>query len=638
MTDLSIIIVNYNVKDYLFKCLNSIFQSKCKLTIEVIVIDNNSTDGSVQFLKNQFNDVKFIPLDQNYGFGKANNIGIKYATGKYILLLNPDTLLDENTIANLYQYMELNPNVGISTCKLLNGDGTFQEVCRRGFPSPIAAFSKLFGIQNFFPKSKILGKYNLTYLDENEINEVDAVSGAFMFFRGDLLHQINGFDEDFFMYGEDLDICYRTHKLGYQIMYVPETSTIHYKGESTKRSNINHIKVFFDAMQIFVKKHYAKSYFFLSFLRLGIFLRSIISYILKYKRDYTIMALDTIILIIGLLIGTKIVFHHFLGFPDYAYPIVFLVPPAILILLMILIGEYFENNQRISRAFFAYTILFMALSTLTYFFPDFRFSRGTLLFMTGFSILWSSILRIAIMFYDKYKGNYLYNNILIIGDENTYNSIINEFGSISPGAYQIVGYVTDTSIYNDKWLGTPEHLEEIIRENSVNNIIISDKKWTFENIKQYLKSGFRNQVKFHFATQYADFVVSQIINDILNSTPNINNFKYTLLRYRLIKRSFDIFISTIILLYIYPLAIFTKNGKNRINNLIDIIKGSKTLIGIIPGSSFDDTFKPGLINFMNINKNKTYDNQTIYKLNEFYLKNYSLSLDFDILLRKILGK
>ncbi len=639
MADISVVIVNYNVKDYLYKCLNSIINSNGNLKIEIIVVDNNSTDGSIEFLQTKFNDVIFVPLNQNLGFGKANNIGIKKSVGKYILLLNPDTLIEDNTLINLYQFMENNIEVGVSTCKILNGDGSFQESCRRGFPTPIAAFSKLFGVQKFFPNSKILGQYNLTYLDENEINEVEAVSGSFMFFRGELLKKIGGFDEDFFMYGEDLDICYRVKKLNYKIMYVPESSTIHYKGESTKRSNINDIKVFFDAMQIFVKKHYSKSYFFLSFLRIGIFLRAIISYLIKFKRDYIVMAFDITSIIIGLMIGTNIVFGQLFGFPDYAYPIVFIIPPAILILIMILIGEYFENNQRISRSFFAFTILFMTLSTFTYFFPDFRFSRGVLLFMTAYAIFWSSILRIILMLMDKYKGDNPSNNILIIGDETTYTRIINEFGTINPGSYHILGFVSDTSYSqpNNQWLGTPEHLEEIIRENSINNIIISDKKWTFDYIKQYLKFGFGNKVKFHFASQYSDFIVSQIINDVINSTPNITNYKYSLLRYRLIKRTFDLFISSIMLIVLLPFSLNSK-VKNITNNLIEVVKSKKTLIGIIPNCINSNSYKEGLINFQNINKNKNYDNQTIDKLNEFYLKNYSLSLDFDILLRKILGK
>ena len=639
MTDISVVIVNYNVKDYLYKCLNSIVSSTGELNIEIFVVDNNSTDGSIEFLQPKFNDVNFIKLDQNLGFGKANNIGINQAKGKYILLLNPDTLLENNTLINLFSFMEANPDVGISTCKILNGDGTFQESCRRGFPTPLAAFSKLFGIQKFFPKSKVLGRYNLTFLDENEIAEVEAISGSFMFFKGDLLKKIGGFDEDFFMYGEDLDICYRVNKLNYKIMYVPQTSTIHYKGESTKRSNINDIKVFFDAMQIFVKKHYSKSFFFLTFLRLGIFLRAMISYLLKYKRDYFVMLFDTSLLIIGLLLGTKIVFGQFLGFPDYAYPIVFIIPPLLLIMLMILIGEYFENKQRISGTIFAFTILFMTLSTLTYFFPDFRFSRGALLFMSGFSIIGSSILRIILMLFDKYRGGDQFNKILIIGDEKAFNNIINEFGMINPGSYHILGFVSDNpSISNNRWLGTPEHLEDIIKENSINNIIISDKKWTFDYIKQYLKSGYGKKVKFHFASQYSEFIVSQIISDVINNSPNITNYRYSLIRYRIIKRGLDIVFSILLMIILSPIIIFSKKTRNRIQLLKSVLKGSKTLIGLIPGGTFSHTYKSGLIHFKNINKNKNYDNQTIDKLNEYYLKNYSLSLDFDILLGKILGK
>ncbi|HRP01087.1 MAG TPA: glycosyltransferase [Candidatus Kapabacteria bacterium] len=641
MFDISIVIVNYNVKDYLFQCLNSILNSKNDLKIEIIVVDNNSSDNSIALLEPKFDKVNFIQLNENLGFGKANNIGINKSNGKYTLLLNPDTLLSDNTLSYLFKYMEENSDVAISTCKILNGDGTFQQACRRGFPTPMAAFSKLFGLQKIFPNSKVFGKYNLSYLNDNEINEVEAISGSFMFFRSKILKQIGGFDEDFFMYGEDLDICYRVKKLHQKIMFLPETSTIHYKGESTKRSNANDIKIFFDAMQIFVTKHYSKSFFFLSFLKLGIFLRSVFSYLLRYKRDFALIVADALTIIIAVIIGTYIVFGSFFAFPSYAYPIVFILPPIILISIMILIGEYFENDHRISKSFFGMTILFMTLSTLTYFFPDFRFSRGIVLFTTILGIISASISRIILQLYDKYQGNNKISNILIVGDEQNYNTFIREFGLLNPGSFQIFGYVNErppTGNTTNSWLGKPEQLESIIKDNLINNIIIADKTWNIDSIKQTLNSGGALRVKYHFASQYSDFLASQIINDILNNTINNNSYRYTLLRYRIIKRLFDIVISLLLLIILLPFSLFLTSANKFTKELYQVFKGRKTIIGIIPEAKYKENFKHSLINFKNLNKNKIYDNQTIDKLNEFYLKNYSLSLDFDILLRKILGK
>jgi len=280
--DLSIIIVNYNVKDYLADCLNSIRQSVNNLLIEIIVVDNNSKDDSKLFLTPLFPEVKFIWLDENFGFGKANNIAIKQAKGKYILMLNPDTIVAEDTLFNMFQYMENNPQVGITGCKVLNSDGTFQISCKRGFPTPWASFCKLFGLQKLFPKYKLFSKYNLTYLSENEIHKVDAVSGCFMFCDGALIKQIGGFDERYFMFAEDLDLCTQVQLKNRDIMYVPNCCITHFKGESTKRSDLFAVEQMYNAMKQFADKYYSGSKFLIFLIKIGIFVRKFFSF---YKKS-----------------------------------------------------------------------------------------------------------------------------------------------------------------------------------------------------------------------------------------------------------------------------------------------------------------------------------------------------------------
>ncbi|MCX6146030.1 MAG: glycosyltransferase family 2 protein, partial [Candidatus Kapabacteria bacterium] len=201
--DISIVIVNYNVKDFLLQCLRSIEKSITKRKYEIIVVDNNSTDESIEFLSPKFEKVNFISLNDNLGFGKANNVGFDKASGKYLLILNPDTIISEDTLDKMYDFMELNPEIGISGCKVLNQDGSFQVTCRRGFPTPWASFTKLFGLQKIFPNSKFFAQYNQTYKNIDESYEIDAVIGAFMFCRFDIIRNIGGFDPDYFMYGED---------------------------------------------------------------------------------------------------------------------------------------------------------------------------------------------------------------------------------------------------------------------------------------------------------------------------------------------------------------------------------------------------------------------------------------------------
>ena len=205
--DLSIIIVNYNVKEFLQNLIHSIEKASSNLTKEIIIIDNASDDGSVDFIKEKFPQIKLIANQTNLGFGKANNQGLKISTGDYILFINPDTLVSENTLETIISFLKQNPQIGLAGCKIINDNGTFYLPCKRGFPGPWASFTKLTGLSKLFPKSKIFAKYNMTYLDENETHEVDAVSGSFMMIPRTIYNKIGGFDEQFFMYGEDLDLC-----------------------------------------------------------------------------------------------------------------------------------------------------------------------------------------------------------------------------------------------------------------------------------------------------------------------------------------------------------------------------------------------------------------------------------------------
>ncbi len=214
MIDLSIIIVNYNVKEFLLNLLESIQQAAKNISTEIIVVDNNSNDDSITTINEKFPSVITIQNNSNVGFGAANNQGLEISKGKYILLINPDTLVKENTFEQMIKFLEENLQVGIAGCKVLNPDGSLQLACRRSFPKPWVSFTKVTGLSKLFPKSKLFAKYNLTYLDENETYEVDAISGSFMMFNRNTFEKVGGFDTDFFMYGEDLDLCYRVQKAG----------------------------------------------------------------------------------------------------------------------------------------------------------------------------------------------------------------------------------------------------------------------------------------------------------------------------------------------------------------------------------------------------------------------------------------
>jgi GT2 family glycosyltransferase len=257
MIKLSIIIVNYNVKHFLEQALNSIFQSNTSFEYEVLVVDNYSADGSVEMLIANLPQVKVFAEKQNHGFSKGNNIAIKKSKGEFVLLLNPDTVLEEDTLEKVVEFMDKHKDVGGLGVKMMDGSGKFLPESKRGFPTPMAAFYKMSGLASLFPGSKKFGQYHLTYLDKNQTQEVDVLSGAFMLLRKSVLDNIGLLDETFFMYGEDIDLSYRIKKEGFKNFYFADTKIIHFKGESTKKGSLNYVRVFYQAMIIFLEKHYS---------------------------------------------------------------------------------------------------------------------------------------------------------------------------------------------------------------------------------------------------------------------------------------------------------------------------------------------------------------------------------------------
>src|SRR5687767_4903679 len=274
---LSVVIVNYNVREFLEQCLVSVQKSINYLNneAEIIIIDNNSTDGSIEYLQPGFPGVKFISNNENLGFAKACNQGIERTSGEYVLFLNPDTIVPADCFQKCISFFKSHNDAGALGVKMLNEKGKYLKESKRGFPSPAASFFKLFGLAAIFPRSKLFAKYYLGYLDENNNQEVDTIAGAFMMIPREVLERVGGFDESFFMYGEDIDLSYRIKKAGYKNHYLAETSITHFKGKSTQQKNTDYTKVFYNAMDIFVKKHYMKekNFLFLIFIRTGIGIR-----------------------------------------------------------------------------------------------------------------------------------------------------------------------------------------------------------------------------------------------------------------------------------------------------------------------------------------------------------------------------
>ena len=276
MMDTSIIIVSYNTKEVLKNCIESVYANTKDLNFEVIVVDNDSKDGTKELITRTFSKHKnflYIQNRENYGFSKANNIGIKKSSGKFVLFLNSDTLFNQNTIKKMIDFMSKFPKCGAATCKVLLTTGAIDDSCHRGFPTPWNAFCHFSGLSKIFPRTKLFGGYNLGFLDLSKTHTIDALAGSFMFVRREAGEDAGWWDEDYFFYGEDLDFCYTLWHKGWEVYYYPDTFITHLKGVSGGIKKVSKkittadektrklaTKWRFNAMRIFYKKHYEQKY------------------------------------------------------------------------------------------------------------------------------------------------------------------------------------------------------------------------------------------------------------------------------------------------------------------------------------------------------------------------------------------
>ncbi len=283
---LSIIIVNYNVKYFLEQCLLSVIKACKSISAEIIVVDNHSTDGSREFFKGRFPQVQFLWQNENAGFAKANNKALELARGETILFLNPDTIIPEDCLEKCLAFLTQHQHTGALGVKMIDGSGRYLPESKRGFPTALTSFCKITGLTKLFPGSSIASRYYMGHLPKDRNATIDVVAGAFMMVDRKLLEKLGGFDEDYFMYAEDIDLSYRIQKEGYQNIYFADTVIIHFKGESTAKQSAEYVRNFYGAMILFVQKHYSKlpGIFFTLLLKLLIQVKLLT--ISKQKADY----------------------------------------------------------------------------------------------------------------------------------------------------------------------------------------------------------------------------------------------------------------------------------------------------------------------------------------------------------------
>lgn len=380
---LSVIIVNYNVKYFLEQCLFSVTKACSGMDAEIIVVDNNSTDGSRSWLEPAFPTVKFYWNSANVGFAKANNQALATAKGEYILFLNPDTILPEDCITRCIAFFKDNPEAGALGIRMVDGSGKFLKESKRAFPSPLTSLFKLSGFARLFPRSKLFARYHLGHLPEDKNHEVDVLAGAFMMIPKKVLDEIGNFDERFFMYGEDVDLSFRIQKAGYRNYYFSESTIIHFKGESTKRGSLNYVRLFYKAMSFFVKKHYSgsKAGIFIFLIQAAIMIRAFFSAIGNLLKKIGLPVLDAAI-ILSVFWVTRLWWGNYIRQEEnYSPNVLFIAFPAFTALFLItayytgLYDKGYKRSQLVRSAAIAALVLLSVYALL----PDsVRFSRGIL--------------------------------------------------------------------------------------------------------------------------------------------------------------------------------------------------------------------------------------------------------------------
>jgi GT2 family glycosyltransferase len=471
---ISVVIVSYNVREYLDACLQSVYHAAETFpgAVEVIVVDNDSRDGTVTLLKPRYPEATWLKSDRNLGFGTGCNRGVAMSTQDLLLFLNPDTLVAVNTFQVMWDFFQAQgEHVGVAGCKIVNRDGSLQLACKRSFPSPQVAAFKFVGLSGLFPKSRVFGKYNLTFLDENKTHEVDAVSGSFLCIKAPLFRQIGGFDEDFFMYGEDLDICFRVKLLGKRNFYHPETTVIHFKGESAKSRPLRSFLYFYEAMVIFSKKHFELRALPLTVFYLGVtvlaFLNFVYSRFQKWPRW-----LSDLVLVNFILAAVTFGYMNYLGMASPYHtdrPLYFfwhaLVSVSVLA-PMAYIGDYGRFVQKLRTVFATLCVSFLGFFAMSFFIKEEAYSRVAFalagLFSIGSLTAWRFLATQGGRFWAKIMGST--KRVAIIGEDERAVKLSVLFQQERLPGYEFVGFIR---LGND---GRATKPSQAIRQNAIGDL------------------------------------------------------------------------------------------------------------------------------------------------------------------------
>jgi GT2 family glycosyltransferase len=642
---LSIIIVNYNVKYFLEQALHSVRKAIHGIDAEVFVVDNHSVDGSCEMVKRKFPEVILIENKENTGFSKANNQAIKQSKGEYVLLLNPDTVVEEDCFIKTVAFMDQTPDAGALGVKMIDGKGHFLPESKRGLPTPKVAFYKMFGFAAVFPKSKRFGEYHLGYLDKNKTHAVEVLAGAFMLLRKSVLEKIGLLDEDYFMYGEDIDLSYRISKSGYKNYYFPDTTIIHYKGESTKKTSINYVFIFYRAMITFAQKHYTQKHaqLFSFLINIAIYIRAGISIIMRLVQKLYMPVLDFVFMYGGMFLVKEYWEHHIKAVEGDYFPSTFMTVNSFIYSLLWVIGLYLADAYEKPRSFLSILngILFGSLSISVFyaFAPEgYRFSRAVIVLGALSSMLIAYLIRLMVYTVRNKKLNLameLDTKTVIVGNKNEVLRV-QDLLIKSKATCEYAGYVSIDAgeETDDHFLGNVTQLSEIVELFKVEEIIFCSKDISAQQIIQWMGTIRKSDIQFKIVPEESLFIIGSNSKNAPGDfyTLEINLSLNTPIQLKK-KRIFDILVSMLLIPISPILLIFINKRFNYFSNIFKVLFGEKTWVGY---AEFENTnlpkIKTGVLTPLDSIGKKNINKVTAQKLNFLYAKDYSIEKDLFILL------
>ncbi len=640
---LSVIIVNYNVKHFLEQCLHAVIKASRNIPTEVFVVDNHSADGSNQLVKEKFPSVHLIENSENAGFSKANNQAIRIAKGKYILLLNPDTVVEEDTFTKTTAFMDQHPEAGGLGVKMIDGKGNFLPESKRGLPTPWVAFCKMSGLSKLFPRSRKFGEYHLSYLDNNLIHSVDVLAGAFMLLRREALTRVGMLDETFFMYGEDIDLSYRMILGGYKNYYFPETTIIHYKGESTKKGSLNYVRVFYQAMIIFAKKHFSGegAGIFSLLLHLAIWLRALLSVFHRFINRLLLPLFDGLLIYAGFRLLTP-VWENYRYEPGY-YPPEFLAWVVPLYILFWLVAILFSGGYKkpVNLFHVARGILWGTIAILlAYSLVDevYRFSRALILLGWVWATVMLILYRLLLHWLrlKNFRLDIQRTKKIAIAGHYEEAVRVREILRQTDVKSELAGFLSiDPDDRGDQYIGSLSQLNEVVRINHIDEIIFCAENIRSAEIIEAMLDLTSLDVDFKIAPPESISIIGS--NSIHTAgdlyVVHINAISKSANRRK--KRSFDIVASILFLLFSPGLIWFYRQKGAFFRNTGAILAGKKSWVGytsLAENHPELPPLKPGILSPADIFKNPSAETRQNNRLNLLYARDYSIKTDAEILL------